>query len=155
MAPSGGGRGRGAVIPLTTRPGHNRYQWDYRWDNNGPMVAPGRYTVRLASDGAPQSKAFTVKVDPRVMKDGVTEADLVAQEQFLLRVRDAIAQATGLRGRLQQSMQQKGVTPPPAPGVGETPESAQYGDPLQRAWARIVSGRGRCESSGRLSRSSR
>jgi photosystem II stability/assembly factor-like uncharacterized protein len=138
-----GGRGRGGVArPLTTRPGHNRCQWDYRWDDNGPMVAPGRYTVRLTSGTVNQSKSFTVKVDPRVMRDGVTQADLVAQEQFLLEVRDAIAQANALRGRIQQAMQQKGVPSPPAPGVGESPEAVRYGDPLRGLWARVVSAGG-------------
>src|SRR5205823_3150443 len=68
--------------------------------------------------------------------------DLVAQEQFLLRVRDAIARANGLRGRIQQAMQQKGVAPPSAPGIGESPESARYSDPLQGLWARVVSAGG-------------
>src|SRR2546423_1717136 len=40
-----GGRGRAVGRPLTTRPGHNRFEWDYRWNGNGPMVAPGRYAV--------------------------------------------------------------------------------------------------------------
>ena len=137
-----GGRGRGAAVPLTVRAGHNRYLWDFRWGDNGPMVAPGRYTVRLTTGSVSQSKSFTVKADPRVTKDGVTQADLVAQEQFLLKVRDAIAQANALRGRLQQAMQQKGIQPPPAPGVGESPESVQYSDPLQGLWARLVSAGG-------------
>ena len=72
----------------------------------------------------------------------MTQADLVAQEQFLLRVRDAIARANGLRGRIQQAMQQKGVAPPSAPGIGESPESARYSDPLQGLWARVVSAGG-------------
>jgi photosystem II stability/assembly factor-like uncharacterized protein len=133
-----GGRGRGGAVPLTARAGHNRYLWDFRWSDNGPMVAPGRYTVHLTTGSVSQSKSFTVKVDPRVTKDGVTQSDLVAQEQFLLKVRDAIAQANGLRGRLQQAMQQKGIQPPPAPGVGESPESVQYSDALQGLWARLV-----------------
>jgi hypothetical protein len=143
MSQPAGGRGRGAApTVLTTRAGHNRFFWDYRWDDNGPMVAPGRYTVRLTAGTVNQSKSFTVTVDPRVTKDGVTQADLVAQEQFLLKVRDAIGQANALRGRIRQAMQQKGVQPPPAPGVGESPESVQYSDPLQGLWARIVSARG-------------
>jgi photosystem II stability/assembly factor-like uncharacterized protein len=137
-----GGRGRGGTVPLTVRAGHNRFLWDFRWNDNGPMVAPGRYTVRLTSGSASQSKSLTVKVDPRVTKDGVTQADLVAQELFLLKVRDAIADANGLRGRLQQAMQQRGIQPPPAPGVGESPESVQYSDPLQGLWARLVSAGG-------------
>ena len=45
-----GGRGRGgAPAALTTKPGHNRFMWDYRWANGGPLAAPGRYTVKLQS----------------------------------------------------------------------------------------------------------
>ena len=40
MTPSAG-RGRGGATPLTTRPGHNRYLWDYRWANNGPRPPLG------------------------------------------------------------------------------------------------------------------
>jgi hypothetical protein len=98
--------------------------------------------VRLTGGTVHQSKSFTVDVDPRVMKDGVTQADLVAQEAFLLKVRDAIARANTLRGRLRQAMQQKGVQPPAAPGVGESPESVPYSDPLQGLWARVVSAGG-------------
>jgi hypothetical protein len=106
------------------------------------MVAPGRYTVRLTSGAVTDSKSFTVKVDPRVTKEGVTQADLVAQEQFLLKVRDAIGQANALRNRIRQAMQQQGVQPPPAPGVGESTESMRYDDPLQGLWARVVSAGG-------------
>ena len=106
------------------------------------MVAPGRYTARLTVNGAAQSKSFNVKVDPRVTKDGVTQADLVAQEQFLLKVRDAIAQANALRGRLQKAMQAKNVAVPPAPGAGESHESVKYADPLQEMWTSLVSAGG-------------
>lgn len=136
------GRGRAMIASLTMRPGHNRYLWDYRWEGNGPMVAPGRYTVRLTMNGASQSKSFTIKVDPRVASDGVTQADLVAQEQFLLKVRDAIARANALRGRVQQAMQAKNIALPPAPGVGESRESVAYADPLQEVWAKLVSAGG-------------
>ena len=151
-APPAGGRGRGVALPMTTKAGHNRYLWDYRWDTNGPMVSPGRYTVRLITGGgagAPaqgsadrSARSFTIKADPRLAKDGITQADLVAQEQFLLKVRDAIAEATTLRTRVTQAMQQKGVQPPPAPGVGETPETATYADPLQGLWAKLSSAGG-------------
>ena len=69
MAPPAG-RGRGGAAPLTTRPGHNRYLWDYRWANNGPLVAPGKYrrdadaAGRSAAPTPPASVDFEVQVDP-------------------------------------------------------------------------------------------
>ena len=159
------GRGRGlAATTLTTRPGMNRVWWDYRWENGGPMVAPGRYTVTLTAGRSPSSavppdardldergqprnsatitRTLTVRADPRVLKDGVTEADLVAQVQFLLRVREAIADANRTVARVRQAMQAAGVAPAPAPGVGENPETAKYAHPLQQLYARLVSAGG-------------
>ena len=100
-----GQRGRGgAPAGLAVKPGHNRFMWDYRWANGGPLAAPGTYTVKLLlgdgrgrlqpAQGAPQpaqgapaegalppvqSHTFEIKVDPGVIKDGTTVADLVAQ----------------------------------------------------------------------------
>jgi hypothetical protein len=137
----GGGRGRGGAASLTSSPGHNRYLWDYRWADGGPLVAPGKYTARVGSS----SKTFEVVVDPAVLKDGITTADLVDQQNFLLRVRDALVQANELRGRLQQAMQKAGVGLPPSPGPGEWVGSAKYAHPLQGLWARVVTAPGTYE----------
>ena len=127
-----GGRGRGGpAAALTTKPGHNRFLWDYRWANNGPLAAPGRYRVRLAvGEGAGRgdvqaqptqlSRSFEVKVDPGVIKDGTTVADLVDQQNFLLGLRAAMNDAAAMRVRLQQAMQKAGVQPAPSPGPGES-----------------------------------
>jgi hypothetical protein len=104
-------------------------------------VAPGKYTARLGAS----SKTFDVVVDPAVLKDGITAADLVDQQNFLLRVRDALAQANELRGRLQQAMQKAGVAQPPSPGPGEWVRSAKYVHPLQGLWARVVTAPGTYE----------
>ena len=134
-----GRRGGGVRAALTTKPGHNRLWWDYRWDANGPLVAPGGFTAKLNAGGATLSKTFEVKVDPRVFADGVTQSDLVEQQDFLLKVRDTIADARALQGRLERAMQGAGVKPAPAPQPGETPATIKYSHPLQAAWARLVS----------------
>jgi hypothetical protein len=120
--------------------------WDYRWAG-GPMVAPGKYTVQLsAGEGAAGSpKTFAVTIDPRLATDGITVADLVAQEQFLLEVRDAQAQANELRSRLQQAMTTAGVQPPPSPGPGQWPGAVTHAHPLQALWARLVTAPGTYE----------
>jgi photosystem II stability/assembly factor-like uncharacterized protein len=148
-----GGRGRGGASPLTARAGHNRFMWDYRWTNNGPLAAPGTYIASLtagarAGDGPRLSppiltQRFDVAVDPRVLADGITVADLVEQQEFLLQVREVQARATALRGRVQEAMQKAGVEPPSPPGPGESPFRRASGtpamSPLQALYARLVS----------------
>jgi hypothetical protein len=147
-----GGRGRGSVAPLMARAGHNRFMWDYRWANNGPLAAPGTYIVSLTAaarggDGPRLSppiltQRFEVAVDPRVLADGITVADLVEQQEFLLRVREVQARAIALRGRVQEAMQKAGVEPPSPPGPGESPFRRKPGtpelSPLQALYARLV-----------------
>jgi hypothetical protein len=121
--------------------------WDYRWANGGPTVAPGKYTVRLRVGDTPAGtpRTFEVKPDPRLAKDGITAADLVAQEKFLLALRDATVEANALRAKLQQAMTKAGVQPSPSPGPGEWPASVKHAHPLQALWARLVSAPGTYE----------
>jgi photosystem II stability/assembly factor-like uncharacterized protein len=152
-ASPGRGRGRGFAAPLTTKAGHNRFLWDFRWNRFGPLAAPGEYTAKLTGDGFAQSKSFRVAVDPRVTASGVTNADLAAQEQFLLKVTDAVARATALRDQVQAAMKQAGVEPPPSPGPGESTtqliaklkDSTAPGAKLQVLWARLVTAPGTYE----------
>jgi hypothetical protein len=52
----------------------------------GPWAPPGRYQARLVVDGQEQVQWFEVKKDPRLTD--VTEADLVAQFELALEIRD-------------------------------------------------------------------
>ena len=62
-----GRRGRGgAPAGPSIKPGHNRFMWDYRWANGGPLAAPGKYTVKMTSGNFTQSRTFDVNVDPGV-----------------------------------------------------------------------------------------
>ncbi|HXU29256.1 MAG TPA: glycosyl hydrolase, partial [Thermoanaerobaculia bacterium] len=84
--------------------GLNRFVWDLRlepavdfpgmilWNGNppGPRVAPGRYQVRLSVDGAVETANFEVLPDPR---SSASAADLQAQFDFLLSVRDKLSEA--------------------------------------------------------------
>ncbi len=143
-----GGRGRGGGSPFVAKAGHNRYLWDYRWNNGGPLTAPGKYTARLVigsgstSTDPALSKTFEIRVDPDVLKDGITAADLVEQQNFLLQLRDTIAEGTQLRTRLQQAMQKANVQPPASPGPGEWVSTMKYAHPLQGLWARLVTAPG-------------
>ena len=111
---------------------------------------PGEYRAALlagtAADAAtatPQASVeFEVHVDPGVLEDGVTVADLVEQENFLLQVRDAIAAANQLRVRTQQAMEKADVQPARSPGPGEWLAGMPIAHPLQRIWARLVTAPG-------------
>jgi photosystem II stability/assembly factor-like uncharacterized protein len=81
--------------------GFNRFVWDmtYRrakgfpgmvlWarDLIAPQAAPGSYQARLTVGGQSATVAFTIVKDAR---SGVTQADLEAQQQFLLGIRDKL-----------------------------------------------------------------
>ena len=103
----------------------NRFVWDLRYTGGGPpagagdaeggggfggqgpLVPPGVYKARLTEGDVTKIESFTVKIDPRVAKDGVTEADLAEQARFALKVRDALADARQLQGRVRQAMDAK------------------------------------------------
>ncbi len=143
-------RGRGGAAGLTVKPGHNRFMWDYRWANGGPMAAPGKYTAKLKAGEAADAEPSRSLVDPGVMKDGTTVADLVEQQDFLLALRETITDATATRQQIQAAMTKAGVQPPPAPAPGESTseqieqlaKSSEPGAKLQALWARLVTARG-------------
>jgi photosystem II stability/assembly factor-like uncharacterized protein len=102
----GGGRGgRGGVTaapPMST--GFNSVSWDLRyppavsfqpmilWGGGvqGPFGAPGTYQVRMTVDGKVMTQPFTVVRHPNY---SATDADLVAQFNFLIEVRDKLSEA--------------------------------------------------------------
>ncbi len=119
----GGGR-RGGNLPTTlaTKAGMNRFVWDLRYaggpaaggdgegggfGGGGPMVAPGTYRARLTAGGVAKTESFAVKIDPRVVKDGVTVADLAEQTKFALKVRDSLSDARALAAKVRSSMDAK------------------------------------------------
>jgi photosystem II stability/assembly factor-like uncharacterized protein len=138
-------RGGGGASVLTTKAGHNRFLWDYRWQTDGgmpPMAAPGTYTAKLTGGGAEKTVTLAVDVDPRVLKDNVTAADLVEQQNFILKVNAAIADARRLATRMEQALTKAGLKTPPPPGPGEDVGTEKYAHPAQSIWARIVDAAG-------------
>jgi photosystem II stability/assembly factor-like uncharacterized protein len=121
-APSGRGGGRrGGALPsvLPTKVGMNRFVWDLRYpggpggggdgegggfSGSGPLVAPGTYRVRFVANGVTKTEPITVRIDPRLARDGVTVADLAEQTRFSLKVRDGIADARQLALRVRQAI---------------------------------------------------
>lgn len=104
---------------LEARRGLNRAAWDLRlpaaekfeglvlWadDLAGPRVPPGRYQARLTVGGESQTVPFEVKADPR---SRTSPADLEAQYQFLLGVRDKLSEIHREIGRIRDVRRQLG-----------------------------------------------
>jgi photosystem II stability/assembly factor-like uncharacterized protein len=101
-----GERGRQGDPSPSVRSGLQLFRWDLRlpgytefqgrifWaaGNAGPVVVPGRYTVRLlVDDREVGTRAFHVLMDPRVR--GVSQADLEARFQLAVRIRDRVSDA--------------------------------------------------------------
>jgi len=118
----GGRRGGGLPSTLPTKIGMNRFVWDLRYPGGpataadgegggfgggGPIVAPGSFKARLTAGGVTKTESFTVKIDPRIAKDGTTVADLVEQAKFSLKVRDALAEARAVQTRVRQARDAK------------------------------------------------
>ena len=85
-----------------TKSGMHRLKWDLRYSGatvfpniileggnpaKGPWASPGRYQVRLVMDGEEQKQWFNLKKDPRLTD--VTEADLRAQFELAMKIRDS------------------------------------------------------------------
>ena len=90
---------RGSTPALKTTPGLHRFRWDMRhegvWDKDparsgrsGPLAAPGVYTIRFKANGQTFQETINIKIDPKVEKNGVSIADLNAQQNLNLQVRD-------------------------------------------------------------------
>ncbi|MCH7533231.1 MAG: glycosyl hydrolase [Gemmatimonadetes bacterium] len=85
--------------------GAHTFMWDLRYpgyvdfegmifwsgSNQGPVVLPDTYTVRLSANGDTQSRTFEVKLDPR--NEAVTIAQLSAQLTLALAIRDKVTAA--------------------------------------------------------------
>ena len=96
---------------LSTDAGLNRFRWTMRhfgaWHSNedrryqnGPMVKPGTYTVRLSAGDSTMEHAFELQVDPRVLAGGTTPADISAQVDLQLEITELLSSARRLEDEL-------------------------------------------------------
>jgi len=149
-AAAAGGRGRrGSGLPSTLpiKVGMNRFVWDLRYAGGpatagdgegggfaggGPLVAPGSFKARLTAGGVTKTEPITVKIDPRIAKDGTTAADLAAQTTFALKVRDALAEARAVQTRVRQAIEAKRGDAAKLQGVWErlTTKTGPYEDQM-------------------------
>jgi photosystem II stability/assembly factor-like uncharacterized protein len=109
-------RGAAPDTIITAVAGHNRFAWNMLHPagtaGRGPMVAPGRYSVRLIVDGDTLTQPLIVQADPRVRSDGLTDPMLLAQERHELAVRDAIVETKRVVARAREvrtQMQSRGA----------------------------------------------
>ncbi|MCC7194351.1 MAG: glycosyl hydrolase [Gemmatimonadaceae bacterium] len=102
----GRGGGRGGFNPSTTNiVGLNRLNWDLRYSPatsfanmilwgasvTGPIAPPGTYKVRLTADNYTQTQSFKVVRNPAY--PDVTDADLRAQFNLAMQIRDKVSEA--------------------------------------------------------------
>ena len=120
-----GGPRRGGRAPrLDKSAGMHRFTWDLRypgaWQNErvpegggGPTAVPGTYSARLRSGAITLAERFTVAEDPRILRDGISLADLKEQFDHNLRVRDLVSDVnkTAARIRAEQSRLRGAGTP--------------------------------------------
>ncbi len=101
--------------------GLHRFTWDLRYPGpwyaagdrrragqGGPMVPPGRYTARLTAGDWSSSVAFDVVMDPRVAAEGISVADVRAQAELSVRVRDTYSAANAAVDRLRGARETNG-----------------------------------------------
>ena len=104
---------------LPTGPGAHRFNWDLAypgpWDPNpdrsgrgGPMVPPGTYTAHLSSGDWSASRTFEVRMDPRVVEEGVGIGEVRRQVHLALQVRDALSEARLAVHRIQEARERGG-----------------------------------------------
>lgn len=103
---------------LSTKAGMNRYHWDLRqkgaWSDNknrsykgGPIVAPGIYTAKLTVNGKSYQQKFEIKIDPRVLKEGITGTDINNQIAMQQKVIDLLSEARKLQAQLEKDKSPK------------------------------------------------
>ena len=122
----------GNLQAMPARVGMNRFFWDMRYPNAAefragpdmssfevsrpvpPQAPPGSYTARLSVGGASLEQPFQVRRNPRV---AATDADLMAQFELMVRIRDKVTEVNqGLTrlGNARHRLEQMGAETPAA-----------------------------------------
>ena len=98
---------------LSATPGMHRFRWDMThfgaWSEKeeerfrkGPLARPGNYTVRLSAGNIAVDEELTLRVDPRVLEQGTTIADIDEQVSFELVVVDLLSAVRQFRKRVAE-----------------------------------------------------
>jgi hypothetical protein len=70
----------------------------YSEQQKGPMVAPGKYTVRLTVDGHAYTQPLEVLIDPRT---SASESEIASSVKMQLRIRDDISSVADMVNHLE------------------------------------------------------
>ena len=106
-------RGGGIAVRVLKAPGLHRITWDLRYGTGpadsprgggGPIAVPGKYQVRITAGDLVETKPLELRLDPRVAADGVTQADLEEQFDFLQQVAAVAADARATAARVAQAI---------------------------------------------------
>lgn len=99
---------------LKASKGLHRFRWNLRhqgpWDKNkkrryqnGTMVSPGKYKVKLLIDGKSVEQEFAVLLDPRIKTSGTTMADIRAQEELNLAITNLLTKSKKMATKIQEA----------------------------------------------------
>ena len=81
------------------------YEWLDRPATEVDVAARLLLGWRLTANGVTKTESFSVRIDPRIAKDGITATDLAEQARFALKVRDSLAEARALATRVRQAIE--------------------------------------------------
>ncbi|MBT8317834.1 MAG: hypothetical protein HKP59_09405 [Lutibacter sp.] len=92
---------------LSTNYGLNRFEWDMRhigpWQKeinrrykNGPIAAPGVYTVKLTIDNEVLEQNFELLIDPRTVESGVSKEDITSQVDMQHKISNLVTESQKL-----------------------------------------------------------
>jgi len=101
---------------LANEPGMNRFRWNMKhigaWHEeddkrfkDGPLARPGRYTARLTVGDDVAERSFDLVVDPRVLEQGTTPADIGAQVDLSLQLVELLSAARKLEMQLTDELE--------------------------------------------------
>jgi photosystem II stability/assembly factor-like uncharacterized protein len=129
-------RRRGAPpVRLTTNVGMNRVTWDMN-NSGGIMLPPGTYTVKMTVGNYTASQPLTLTMDPRLVADHITVADLRAQYAHNERMRAMAAEVGALAARVRRARTAAGTNGPNAAAIRDLAttlfgegEGVRYGQP--------------------------
>ena len=93
-------------LRVPAEPGMNRFVWDMRYPGaegatnmEGPIAPPGDYQVNLTVGDTSHTQPFRIYKDSRVP---VSDADLQAQFDLLIRIRDTIGQTNAAVAKIRE-----------------------------------------------------
>jgi len=90
---------------------------------SGPTIVPGTYQVRLTAGTANQLHPLIVRIDPRSAADGITVADLQAQFDHNVKIRDLVSEVNKLVTALDEQRKRlagtTGIVADTAKGVAD------------------------------------